>query len=246
MWFKKKNIETEKPVYPRHIAIIMDGNGRWAKKRGMPRSFGHKAGVAVAEKIIDYAIDIKLQHISLYAFSTENWQRPDEEISTLMTLFDTYAEKVINRYYAEKTERYKSLYIRFLGDTSVLSPSIREKIDTIEVLNRERTPSTIVNIAVNYGGRREIVKAVNDFIVRNPGKHITEADIEKYLYFSGQPDPDLIIRTGGEMRLSNFMLWESAYSEYYSCPVYWPDFSPEDLDRAVIDFNKRTRRFGGV
>lgn len=246
MFFNKKKSATDTVVYPDHIAIIMDGNGRWAKKRGMPRTFGHKVGVSVAEQIIDYAIDKKIKHISLYAFSTENWQRPEDEVKTLMTLFDTYAEKVIKRYYEDKTGRYKNLYIRFLGDTSVLNESICKKIETIEKLNKERIPETVVNIAVNYGGKSEIVSAVNEFISKNPGKQITENDISENLYFKGQPDPDLIIRTGGEMRLSNFMLWESAYSEYYSSPVFWPDFTPHELDKAVIAFNKRTRRFGGV
>lgn len=246
MWFKKKSAPSEVPVYPDHIAIIMDGNGRWAKARKMPRTFGHKIGVSVAEKIIDYAIDIKLKHLSLYAFSTENWRRPEEEVSALMSIFDTYMKKVIDRYYADTTGKYNSLYIRFLGDTSVLSTSIRRKIDEIESLNKERVPETIVNIAVNYGGRNEIADAVNAFMAKNPGKHITQNDISDNLYFKGQPDPDLVIRTGGEMRLSNFMLWETAYSEFYSTPIYWPDFTPEDLDKAVIDYNKRNRRYGGV
>lgn len=246
MWFRKKEVSSESPIYPDHIAIIMDGNGRWAKERKLPRTFGHKIGVKVAENIIDYAIDRKLKYLTLYAFSTENWQRPEDEVSSLMSLFDDYAEKVINRYYSDKTGKYKSLYIRFLGDISVLSNSIRKKIDTIESLNKERIPETVINIAVNYGGRHEITDAVNSFIEKNPGRYITQSDIAGNLYFREQPEPDLIIRTGGEMRLSNFMLWEAAYSEFYSTAVYWPDFTKEELDKAVIDFNKRNRRYGGI
>lgn len=246
MWFRKKEVSSESPIYPDHIAIIMDGNGRWAKERKLPRTFGHKIGVKVAENIIDYAIDRKLKYLTLYAFSTENWQRPEDEVSSLMSLFDDYAEKVINRYYSDETGKYKSLYIRFLGDISVLSNSIRKKIDTIESLNKERIPETVINIAVNYGGRHEITNAVNCFIEKNPGRHITQSDIAENLYFREQPEPDLIIRTGGEMRLSNFMLWEAAYSEFYSTAVYWPDFTKEELDKAVIDFNKRNRRYGGI
>lgn len=247
MWFRKNTPAVSAEIkYPDHIAIIMDGNGRWAKKRNMPRTFGHKVGVDVAERIIDHAIDVGLPHLSLYAFSTENWKRPEEEVATLMDLFDVYADRVIKRYYADDEGRYKSTHIRFLGDVSVLRGSIRKKIDTIEELNKERVPKTTVNIAVNYGGRSEIVSALNEFIRENPGKEISEEAISERLYFRGEPDPDLIIRTGGEMRLSNFMLWEAAYSEFYSTQTFWPDFTPEEFDKAVEAFGKRTRRFGGV
>lgn len=246
MWFSKKKDKRSDISYPDHIGIIMDGNGRWAKKRGLPRTFGHKAGVDAAEKIIDYAIDVGLPYLSLYAFSTENWKRPEEEVNALMDLFDVYADRVIKRYYADEEGRYKNTHIRFLGDVSVLRESIREKIDKIEELNKERTAKTTVNIAVNYGGRNEIVSAVNRFVFENPGKQIDEKDISERLFFANQPDPDLIIRTGGEMRLSNFMLWEAAYSEFYSTPVFFPDFTPSEFDRAVVAFSKRVRRFGGI
>ena len=230
----------QKPIIDerlRHIAFIMDGNGRWAKKRGMPRSFGHREGVKTFDKIANYCSDIGLQAVTVYAFSTENWKRPADEVEALMDLIDKYLDEFIKR-----VDDYQ-VSLQFIGDITVLNQTIQEKIRKVEELSKDRPCKLCV--AVNYGGRDEIVHACNALIAE--GKEtITEEDICKRLYTSNVPDPDLIVRTGGEMRLSNFLLWQAAYSEFYSTMTLWPDMKPADVDLAVEAFCKRSRRFGGV
>lgn len=230
----------------RHIAIIMDGNGRWAKKRALPRTAGHVAGVKATEKIIEYSCKIGLEALTLYAFSTENWKRPKSEVSGLMNLLNSYLDRLISRL-REDNPIYRYAAIDFMGDLSPLSEEMRKKISVSEEYCRSKPEiRTHVNIAFNYGGRNEIIYAVNRFIAENPGKPIDEAALASHLYFAGQPDPDLIVRTGGEMRLSNFLMWESVYSEYYATEVLWPDFSPKHFDQAIEVYSSRSRRFGGL
>lgn len=237
----------EKRNIPEHIGIIMDGNGRWAKQRGLPRSEGHKAGANVFRRICDYADEIGVKNITFYAFSTENWRRPPEEVSALMDLFRDYLNEAQERQ-AENEE--KGMHIRFIGHREGMPEDILDLFDTTEEESRNANRIN-VNIAVNYGGRLEITDACRLLAQRvkngeiNP-EDITEDDISANIYTAGQPDPDLIIRPSGEYRLSNFMIWQSAYSEFWFSDILWPDFTEKDLDRAIDDFNKRKRRFGGV
>ena len=240
MLFKKKSKDTsEVRVDDRlqHIAFIMDGNGRWATKRGMPREFGHTHGAATFKKIGRYCEKIGLKYMTVYAFSTENWKRPQKEVDAIMKLFDEYIEECFREMMDD------NVHFRFIGNLSVFPEALREKMDRID---RETAHKPfILNIAVNYGGREEIVHACNELI--KAGKtEITEADISRNLYTLECPEPDLIVRTGGDLRSSNFLLWQSAYAEYYFTNVLWPDFSAKDVDDAVNAFYGRKRRFGGV
>lgn len=220
-----------------HIAFIMDGNGRWAKKRGMPREYGHSHGAKTFESVIRYCGDIGIGTVTVYAFSTENWKRPEKEVRTIMALFGEYLGK------AKRKADENNVHVVFLGDKSVFTEDVRNKMDALEA-DTAKNPLTL-NVAVNYGGRDEIVHAVNAAIAE--GKtHITEDDITARLYTAHSPMPDLIVRTGDEMRLSNFLLWQSAYAELYFCPTLWPDMGPEDIRAAVRAFYGRKRRFGGV
>lgn len=233
-----------KAAVPVHIGFIMDGNGRWAKARNKPRNQGHNKGMSAMEKIVEHCRNIGVKCVTVYAFSTENWSRPKEEVDHLMKMFETYADRIIRDIKNNKLNAYKDSHIRFIGDLSVFKDRLREKMEYIET--ETKGSDFTFNIAVNYGGRNELVHAVNEFISSNPNKLITERDISALLYTGSQPDPDLIIRTAGESRLSNFLLWQSSYSEIYITPVCWPDFTPEELDKALVDFAKRTRRFGGL
>mgnify|MGYP000878836913 CR=1 FL=1 len=232
---------------PAHIAIIMDGNGRWAKRRGLPRSEGHKQGGRAFRKICEYAADIGVRYITFYAFSTENWARPADEVAVIMELFREYLFEAKDR---KEENRQKGFRIRFIGDTSRLPEDIRALAAQIEK-ESEKEVKTTVNLAVNYGGRQEILRAaalLADSAKRGeiqPGE-ITLVDIESRLYTAGQPAPDLIIRPSGEYRLSNFLVWQSAYSEFWFTDVLWPDFTTADLDAAIEDYNKRERRYGGL
>ena len=240
MLFKKKsreslNVQVDDRL--QHIAFIMDGNGRWATKRGMPREFGHTHGAATFKKIGRYCEKIGLKYMTVYAFSTENWKRPQKEVDAIMKLFDEYIEECFREMMDD------NVHFRFIGNLSVFPEELREKMDRID---RETSHKPfILNIAVNYGGREEIVHACNELI--KAGKtEITEADISRNLYTLECPEPDLIVRTGGDLRSSNFLLWQSAYAEYYFTNVLWPDFSAKDVDDAVNAFYGRKRRFGGV
>ena len=222
----------------------MDGNGRWAKKRGLPRQIGHTYGARTFRSIVRYISQQGVKVLTMYAFSTENWKRPPEEVNAIMKIFRQYLIELLTDF------RDDDIKVRFIGDRTAFSSELVSMIEEYEELAKDRK-GMVLNIAMNYGGRDEIVRAVRNIChdVRD-GKtqieNISEKDIEKYLYTANLPDPDLIIRTGGEHRLSNFLLYQAAYSEFYSMEVLWPDFKPEDFDRAVEEFNRRNRRYGGV
>lgn len=237
MIFKKKRSNNDMHL-PIHIGIIMDGNGRWAKKRGLPRQAGHPVGAETFRTISTYCKDIGIKYLTVYAFSTENWKRPAEEVNAINGL--------LKKYLLEAREKLVSedIVLNFLGDTSVYGDDIKALIDETSKMNTDHC-KLICNIAINYGGRAEIVNAVNK-LIKNGAESVTEDEISDALYTSGQPEPDLIIRTGGEYRTSNFLMWQGAYSEWYFTPTLWPDFKTSDIDKAIEDFNKRNRRYGGV
>ena len=245
-WGKpERQAEAARPV-PRHIAVIMDGNGRWAKKRGMPRSYGHATGAETFRTIATYCKDIGVQYFTVYAFSTENWKRPQDEVDALMDLFRKYLKE------AAETMFQRGVAVRVLGDLTPLPEDIRAQIAEVDEIADSLGPdAATASLCINYGGRDEIknaVKALAEDV--KAGKldpaDITEDSISARLYTAHMPDPDLIIRPSGEIRTSNFLLWQSAYSEYYFTDVLWPDFSTEDMDKAIDDFNRRNRRFGAV
>lgn len=227
-------------VKPRHIGIIMDGNGRWAKKRFLPRRAGHSAGSRKFQDIARYCNKIGIECLTVYAFSTENWSRPKEEVDALMGIFRDYLKDA-------KNFTDENIKVRFIGDRSVLEEDLQVLMQEAEEASADAT-GLILNIAINYGGHDEIVTAVNKALKSHGGNvsRITSADIEENLYTAGQPPVDLIIRPSGEYRLSNFLVWQSAYAELWFSDVLWPDFGPDDLDRAISDFGGRQRRFGGV
>ena len=235
----------DRPV-PRHIAVIMDGNGRWAKKRGMPRSAGHAVGAETFRTIATYCKDIGVQYFTVYAFSTENWKRPQEEVDALMNLFRKYLKE------AAETMAERGVAVRVLGDLTPLPADIRAQIDEVSAIADSLGPdAATASLCINYGGRDEIKNAVRAIAEEvKAGKldpaDITEDSISARLYTAHMPDPDLIIRPSGEIRTSNFLLWQSAYSEYYFTDVLWPDFSIADMDKAIADFHGRSRRFGAV
>lgn len=222
---------------PNHIAIIMDGNGRWAKKRGLPRTFGHKEGAAALRKIITHAAQIGVKYLTVYAFSTENWKRSQEEVSALMFLFKSYIKN------EEKNIMKNNIRFMVSGRSENVSPTLLKAIRELEEKSKDNSGLTF-NIAFNYGGRAEIIDAVNK-ILKSGKEEISEEEFGKYLY-NDLPDPELLIRTSGEMRISNFLLWQIAYSELYITGTLWPDFNEAELDKAIENFNNRDRRFGGV
>ena len=229
---------------PRHIAIIMDGNGRWAKQRGLPRTAGHKVGAEVFRKIATYCKELGVEYLTVYAFSTENWKRPADEVSTIMGLLKQYMLEAI-----ESMERDR-IRLKFFGDMSAISPELQEMVERTNAISRE-IDGFQANICLNYGGRDVLLRAARAFAAdcvageKTPDA-LTEADFGQYLFSAGIPDPELIIRPSGEIRLSNFLLWQCAYSEFYFCDTLWPDFNERTLDEAIIDYQKRDRRFGGV
>ncbi|HHV32568.1 isoprenyl transferase [Caproiciproducens sp. LBM24188] len=230
--------------FPRHIGIIMDGNGRWAKKRGLPRTAGHKVGADVFKKIVRYCSSIGIQYLTIYAFSTENWKRPREEVGMLIKLFEQYLQEALRDFLNE------NIKVFFMGDTSAFPEELQKLIRDTEEASKNHT-GMVLNIALNYGGRAELTRAARLLSEEvKSGKltpeQITEETFAQKLYTAGQPDPDLIIRPSGENRISNFLLWQSAYSEYVIMDILWPDFKPKDLDRAIKEYANRNRRFGGV
>ena len=232
----------DKQYMPRHIAIIMDGNRRWAKAQGKPASFGHKAGAKTLEKIVRYANKIGLEYITVYAFSTENWKRTEEEVKALMALLQSYLDDYSKRADTE------NIRVKILGDISALAPGMQKSIYNCMERTKDNTGVTF-NIALNYGGRDELLKAVKNIAQEvKEGKidiqDISEEMISNNLYTKGEPDPDLLIRTSGELRLSNFLPWQLVYSEFLFIEKNWPDFTEEDLDNAIIEYEKRTRKFG--
>ena len=236
---KKKVVVAENRPVPRHIAVIMDGNGRWAKKRGLPRQAGHKVGAETFRTIATYCKDIGVQYFTVYAFSTENWKRPQEEVNALMNLFRAYLKE------AAETMFQRGVAVRVLGDLTPLPEDIRAQIREVdEIADRLGPDAATASLCINYGGRDEIKNAVKSGALAP--EDITEETIGAHLYTAHMPDPDLIIRPSGEIRTSNFLLWQSAYAEYYFTDVLWPDFKTTDMDAAIDAFNKRNRRFGGV
>ena len=235
-------LENKLPV-PRHIAIIMDGNGRWAKQRGLPRTAGHKAGAEAFRKIANYCRDIGVEYLTVYAFSTENWKRSEEEVGGIMKLLGAYLKEALRDMEKNRVR------FRFFGDLSRLSPQLQKLCN--EAQTRSGQYDVQVNFCFNYGGRDELVRAAKTFAQevadgkRKP-EELTEDLLSSYLYSADVPDPELIIRPSGEMRTSNFLLWQSAYSEYVFLNVLWPDFGPADLDEAIAQYHRRNRRFGGV
>lgn len=241
---KKKTEVLSDSALPVHIGIIMDGNGRWAKKRGLPRKAGHSAGAKTFRKITRYCSDIGIKYLTVYAFSTENWKRPEDEVRSLMKLFKSYLEEALEDF------KDDSIVVRFIGDKAPFDDDLRNLMIENEESSKDRD-GMVLNIAMNYGSRDEIVRAVKNICndVQSGAvlpDNIDEQLISDYLYTSGQPDPDLIIRPSGEYRISNFLLWQSAYTEFVIMNKLWPDFETSDLDEAIKIYSQRNRRYGGV
>ena len=233
----------EKPALPQHIAIIMDGNGRWAKKRGLPRTAGHAAGAESFRTIANYCRTLGVKYLTVYAFSTENWKRSQEEVAGIMKLLRRYLEEALRDMEKNRVR------FRFFGDLTRLSPELQKLCSDAQ--NRSEEYDVQVNFCLNYGGRDEIVRAARAFAQdcrdgRHSPEDLSEALFSGYLYSADVPDPELIIRPSGELRTSNFLLWQSAYSEFVFMNVLWPDFTPEDLDKAIEEYHRRNRRFGGT
>ena len=246
--FRKKSSDTAGQVdfsrLPRHIAIILDGNGRWAKKRGLPRTAGHKAGAETFRAIATYCRDIGIEYLTVYAFSTENWKRPRDEVDTIMVLLKKYLLEAID------TMERDNVRLRFMGDMTPLSQELKDLVDRCNAIS-DRLTGCLCSICINYGGRAELVHAARRFaedcrigLVRS--EDLTAEKLSSYLYSADIPDPDLLIRPGGELRQSNFLLWQCAYSEFYFTDVLWPDFSKEELHRAIASYQRRSRRYGGL
>ena len=228
---------TEEVKIPRHLGIIMDGNGRWAEKRNKPRSFGHRAGSANVDRIVTHAFNRGVKTLSLFAFSCENWTRPEKEVNELMRLLEKYFKKFISKVLE------KNVKLSVMGDVSVLSDKLK-KIISDATERSAKNDGFVLNIGINYGGRQEIVRAVKDILAE--GGEVSVDTISAHLYTSDFGEPDMIIRTGGELRISNFRLFQSAYSELYFTDVLWPDFDEKELDKAIAEYGERHRRFGGV
>lgn len=229
---------------PRHVAIILDGNGRWAKAKGMPRNYGHAQGSKNVERICEEAWRMGIKYLTVYAFSTENWQRPKEEVDTLMNLLRDYMKDCI------KTSKKNNMRVRIIGDITKLDTDLQESIKKLEEASANNTGLKF-QVALNYGGRDEILRAAKKFAVDYAANlseldAVREADFENYLDTAGIPSPELLIRTSGEVRLSNYLLWQLAYAEFYFTDVLWPDFDKKELQKAIEYYNKRDRRFGGV
>lgn len=234
-------------VLPQHIGFIMDGNGRWAKMRGLERSEGHKAGAKTFRRIVEYCADVGIKHVTFYAFSTENWSRPEKEVKALMKLFKEYLLEADER---EKENDIRQSRIRFIGEREGLPKDLLRLIEKAEKVSNKYSKIT-VNVALNYGGRAELTHAVKEIARKVKNGEMSVDDISEdvigdYIYTAGQPDPDIIVRPSGEYRLSNFLTWQSAYSEFWFSDILWPDFTEKDVNDILFDYQKRNRRFGGV
>ncbi len=231
-------VETPQPTIPAHVAIIMDGNGRWAQRRHLPRLAGHRAGVRNLHRIVRACADLGVKMLTVYAFSTENWGRPQDEVNGLMALFLDASQRETRALHRN------GVRVQHVGSMAGVSPRLKAAIERAVELTRHNTRITL-NVAFNYGGRAEIVDAVKRIVGdKLSSDQIDEATISRYLYTADLPDPDLVIRTAGEMRLSNFLIWQAAYSEYYATPTLWPDFGEEDLHAAIQSYASRHRKFG--
>ena len=229
----------DRSALPHHIAIIMDGNGRWARKRGLPRVAGHRAGISAVRNVVEASAEMGIPVLTLYAFSVENWKRPESEVSMLMSLLKEYLNREIESIHRN------NIRFRTIGRTDQLDPSVQAEL--LKGIERTRNNTGMIfNVALNYGGRAEIVDAVNRLLAAQPAVPVSEAEFAKNLYTGGLPDPDLLIRTSGELRVSNFLLWQIAYAEIYVTDTLWPDFGKENLYEAIIAFQKRERRYGGL
>ncbi len=225
---------------PRHVGVIMDGNGRWARQRGLPRVAGHRAGTENLRPVLRAAVEFGIEFLTIYAFSTENWGRPESEVQGLLSIFRRVIDREVDKLHDQGVQ------LRHLGRLNRIPPDIQERIQEAVELTKDND-RLVLNVAFNYGGRAEIVDAVRKIIADGvPAERIDGELISRNLYTAGQPDPDLIIRTSGEMRLSNFLVWQAAYAEFYTTPALWPDFGKDDLYEALKDFNRRERRFGLV
>lgn len=241
---KKKLPAPDRAQLPRHIAVVMDGNGRWAQKRGMPRTFGHSAGSETFQKDAEYLSDLGIEYFTVYAFSTENWKRPPEEVQEILRLLEKYLHKAIREM------REKNIRLQFFGDLTPFSQELRALIDETNAISRTTT-GMLVSVCLNYGGRAELVRAARLLAEQCVAGTLSPEDIDErrfpgYLYSADIPDPDLMIRPGGEMRLSNFLLWQNAYTEFYFSDVLWPDFDERQMDAAILAYQQRKRRFGGI
>lgn len=240
LWEQYMNIKIDERL--KHIAFIMDGNGRWAQRRGMPRHYGHKYGAKKFREILEYCLDIGVLVTTVYAFSTENWSRPKKEVDSIMKILDSYLDECY-----DKKDSY-DVHYRFIGDMSLFKDyeggeSLISRMNELDSLTSDKGKT--INIAVNYGGRDEIVSAVNRLIAEGKTS-VTKEDVSSALYTAPYPDPDLIVRTGGDLRISNFLLWQAAYSEFYFTDTLWPDLTTDDVDKAIEEFYSRKRRYGGV
>lgn len=241
---KKKLPAPDRAQLPRHIAVVMDGNGRWAQKRGLPRTVGHSAGSETFQKDAEYLSDLGIEYFTVYAFSTENWKRPPEEVQEILRLLEKYLHKAIREM------REKNIRLQFFGDLTPFSPELRALIDETNAISRTTT-GMLVSVCLNYGGRAELVRAARLLAEQCVAGTLSPEDIDErrfsgYLYSADIPDPDLMIRPGGEMRLSNFLLWQNAYTEFYFSDVLWPDFDQRQMDAAILAYQQRKRRFGGI
>lgn len=241
---KKKLPAPDRAQLPRHIAVVMDGNGRWAQKRGLPRTVGHSAGSETFQKDAEYLSDLGIEYFTVYAFSTENWKRPPEEVQEILRLLEKYLHKAIREM------REKNIRLQFFGDLTPFSPELRALIDETNAISRTTT-GMLVSVCLNYGGRAELVRAARLLAEQCVAGTLSPEDIDErrfsgYLYSADIPDPDLMIRPGGEVRLSNFLLWQNAYTEFYFSDVLWPDFDQRQMDAAILAYQQRKRRFGGI
>jgi len=228
----------DKTHIPAHIAIIMDGNGRWAKQRGLPRADGHKAGTEAAHAVVTRCRELGVKHLTLYTFSKENWSRPKDEIKTLFELLTAYLKR------EEKSLKEQGIRLKVLGEIEAMPMAVRQVIKHVMRQTKKCTNMTL-NLALNYSGREEILRAARALVAKGVAPDdITEEAFQNELWTAGQPDPDLIIRTSGELRLSNYLLFQCAYAEFYFTDIYWPDFSPDELEKAIAELGNRQRRFG--
>jgi undecaprenyl diphosphate synthase len=235
---QKKPLDLSELSMPAHVAIIMDGNGRWAKQRGLPRQAGHRAGVENLRRIIDACVEFGIQILTIYAFSTENWGRPESEVRGLMRIFRRVLDQELNELHAQ------GVCLHHLGDLGGIDPSLQEKVLHALELTKDND-RLILNVAFNYGGRAEIIRAMQQMLADGVTPNdLNEELFSSYLFTSGLPDPDLVIRTSGELRVSNFLIWQAAYAEFYAAPEYWPGFGREELYEALVAYDQRERRYG--